>query len=84
MFNSKKICTIFDLDTLLSANLDYLRLDLRFFSCRDSKKIIETYTKAINILALKGKNKYDDFCKYFADHKQFKDYTRGHLKRGVK
>jgi len=84
MFNSKKICTFFDLDTVLGKGLDFLRLDLHFLDEKSQRKIIETHVKAIDILVAKGIEKYREFCNYFRDDILFKDYTRGHLLRGVK
>ncbi|MGM0365953.1 MAG: U32 family peptidase [Actinomycetota bacterium] len=84
VFNSKKICTFFDLEKITGMGLDLLRLDMRFLDYKGQGKIIEAYKKALGILEEKGVEKYREFCNYFRDDLLFKDYTRGHLLRGVR
>jgi len=84
LFNSKKICTLFDLDRLAGSNLSFLRIDTRFLDSRSQDKVIGSYLKAIAMLKEKGENKYREFIKYLGQDILFKDYTRAHLLRGVK
>ncbi len=83
VFNAKKICNFFDLDQAMAGNLDLLRLDFRFLDPKSQKKILEAYTKAADMLHSKGREGYRKFCDYFRDDRLFKDYTRGHMLRGV-
>jgi len=84
VFNSKKLCNFFDLDKLIGRGPDILRLDLRFMDAKSQKKIIGSYKKALGLLAEKGIESYRGYSNYLKDDILFKDYTRGHLLRGVK
>ena len=56
---------------------------MKFIKDSEIAIIIKTYKKAINLLNKNNISGYKDYMQGIADNKYFKDYTRGHLIRGV-
>lgn len=83
VFNSKKICTIFDLEKINNSGVNNLIIDSRFYSKKDFFKILKSYRKALNMLYDKKVKKYRKFISYLQGDNLFSDYSRGHLFRGV-
>jgi len=83
VYNSRKICTIFDLDKIIEGGLNSIIIDTKFIKDSEVVKIIKTYKKAINLLSKNNISGYKDYLQTIAGDKSFTDYTRGHLIRGV-
>ena len=83
VYNSRKICTIFDLDKIIEGGLNSIIIDTKFIRDSEVAKIIKTYKKAINLLSKNNISGYKDYMQTIAGDKSFTDYTRGHLARGV-
>ncbi|MCL4415169.1 MAG: U32 family peptidase [Actinobacteria bacterium] len=83
IYNSRKICTIFDLDKIFEAGLNSIIIDTKFMKDSETAKVIKTYKKAINLLNKNDISGYKDYMQNIAHDKSFTDYTRGHLARGV-
>ncbi len=83
VYNSRKICTIFDLDKIIEGGLNSIIIDTKFIRDSEVAKIIKTYKKAINLLSKNNISGYKDYMQAIAGDKSFTDYTRGHLARGV-
>ncbi|MDD3777069.1 MAG: U32 family peptidase [Actinomycetota bacterium] len=84
LFNSKKICTLFSLESVLKSGLSFLRIDSRFLQPKQLSRVMDAYQQAIAIMVEKGLDKYRLFVQGMGQDELFKDYTRGHLLRGVK
>jgi len=83
IFNSKNFCTVFDIDKIFESGLNNIILDRRFFKEKEFLKIIKIYREAIDMVKKKDKKKYSDFISCLKDDRLFKDYSKGHLMRGV-
>jgi U32 family peptidase len=83
VYNSRKICTIFDLDKIIEGGLNSVIVDMKFIRDSEVTKIIKTYKKTINLLSKNNISGYKDYMQTIAGDKSFTDYTRGHLVRGV-
>ncbi len=83
VYNSRKICTIFDLDTLIQDGINSIVVDTKFIKDSEIVKIVKTYKKAINFLNKNNISGYKDYIQTIEGHKSFTDYTKGHLLRGV-
>ena len=83
IYNSKRICTIFDLDSVVDSGINNIIIDGKFTETDELLKIAGSYHKAISILSEKGKEKYREYVNQLENKKSFKDYSRGHLFRGV-
>ena len=83
VYNSRKICTIFDLDKIIEGGLNSIIIDTKFIKDPEVLKIIKTYKKAVNLLSKNNIPGYKDYTQAIAGDKSFTDYTRGHLARGV-
>lgn len=83
IFNSKKICTLFDLDKILGSMITNVIIDGRFLDNRKLQKVIATYRETINILKNKGPESYHRFVLALQEDTLFKDYSKGHIFRGV-
>jgi len=83
VYNSRKICTIFDLDKIIDGDLNSIIIDTKFIEDPEVAKIIKTYKKAVNLLSKSNISGYKDYMQVIAGDKSFTDYTRGHLTRGV-
>lgn len=81
--NSRRTCTLFDLDKILDAGIDSLKIDTRTLDKRSVFKVIDTFRKASRILS-GDRGKYFAFIDYFKEDVMFKDYSKAHLFRGVK
>ena len=84
IFNSKKICTLFDLDKILQAMITNVTIDGRFQNDRELRKVIKTYRESLNTLKSKGTDSYHRFTASLQEDSLFKDYSKGHIFRGVK
>ena len=84
IFNSKKICTLFDLDKILGAMITNVIIDGRFQNNRELQKVIKVYRESLNILKNKGMDRYHRFVASLQEDSLFKDYSKGHILRGVK
>lgn len=82
-FNSRNICTLFDLDKIRASGINNIILDSRFYNKRDFDRIIKNYREAIEILQEDGINKYRLFTSKLENDDLFKNYSKGHLLRGV-
>src|SRR4030065_2234404 len=76
VYNSRKICTIFDLDKILEGGLNYIIIDMKFIKDSEAVKIVKTYKKAINLLNENNISGYKDYMQTIADDKSFTGYTR--------
>lgn len=83
IYNSKRICTIFDLDRVVDSGISNIIIDGKFTETDELLKIADSYHKAVSILSEKGKEKYSEYVNQLENIKSFKDYSRGHLFRGV-
>ncbi len=83
IFNSKNICTLFDLEKIKESGISSIIIDSCFYNEKDFFKILKNYREAINILYDKGIEKYKNFVSYLKNDKLFSNYSRGHLFRGV-
>ena len=83
IYNSKRICTIFDLDSVVDSGINNIIIDGKFAETDELLKIAGSYNKAVTILSEKGKEKYGEYVNQLENKKSFKDYSRGHLFRGV-
>lgn len=81
--NSKNMCTFFELDRIICSGLSSVIIDSRFFNNTDLLKIIRSYKKAVSLFLDKGMKEYEGYINYFKDNLLFKNYTKGHLLRGV-
>lgn len=83
IFNSRNICTLFNLDNVKASGVNNIIIDNRFLEKKDFYKIIKSYREAIDILYNKGTGKYKIFTSYLQDDYLFRNYSKGHLFRGV-
>ncbi len=83
VYNSKNICTIFDLDRIISSGINDLVIDSIFTGPEDIKKIIKKYREALAIYRSCREDKYSLFVKDLSRDPLFSDYSKGHLFRGV-
>jgi len=83
VYNSRKICIIFDLEMIFKSGLNSIIIDTKFIKDSEAVEIIKTYKKAINLLIKNNISGYKDYMRTIAGEGSFKDYTRGHLLRGV-
>jgi collagenase-like PrtC family protease len=83
IFNSRNICTIFDLDKIEGSNLNSIIVDSRFYTREDFKKILNSYREASKILFDKGVKEYKSFISNLKGDSLFSNYSKGHLFRGV-
>jgi collagenase-like PrtC family protease len=83
IYNSKKICTIFDLEKIVDSGISNIIIDGKFTETDELLKIADSYQNAVSILFEKGREKYREYIYKLENVKSFKDYSRGHLFRGV-
>jgi len=83
IFNSRNICTLFDLDKIKKSGINNIILDSRFYEKKDFDRIIKNYREAIKILEEDGVEKYKFFTSKLENDSLFKNYSKGHLLRGV-
>jgi len=83
IYNSRIISTLFDLEKILDSKIDNIILDSRFYSEKDFCKILKIYHEAAKIIYGEGIKKYKSFTSCLKDESLFKNFTRGHLLRGV-
>ena len=83
IFNSRKICLIFDLDKIVESGINAIEVDTRFMTEREASEVIKSFKKAINILTTQGAEKYREFTGNLTDEMLFRNYTKGHLMRSV-
>ncbi len=83
IFNSKKICLIFDLDKIVESGINIIEVDTRFMTDKEVSEVIKSFKKAINILTVQGAEKYREFAGHLTDEILFRNYTKGHLMRSV-
>ncbi len=83
IYNSKKICTIFDLDRIADSGIGNIIIDGKFLEADELLKIADSYHRAVSVLFEKGKGKYRENVSKLENTRSFNDYSRGHLFRGV-
>ncbi len=83
IFNSKIICTLFELDNISGSGVNDIVISSKFLEENDFFKILKSYSNAAYILFDKDVAGYRNFTGCLKDNHLFKDYTRGHLLRGV-
>ena len=83
IFNSSNTCTLFNLDNIKDSRINNIIIDSRFLEKKDFYKVLRSYREAIDILYNKGIKKYKIFTSYLQDDNLFKNYSKGHLFRGV-
>jgi len=83
IFNSRNTCTLFNLDNIKDSRVNNIIIDSRFLEKKDFYKILRSYREAIDILYNKGIKKYKIFTSYLQDDNLFRNYSKGHLFRGV-
>jgi collagenase-like PrtC family protease len=83
IFNSRNICSVFDIDKIYESGINNIILDGKFFKEKEFLKIIRIYREAIDMVNKKERGKYGDFINFLKDDRLFKNYTKGHLLRGV-
>jgi len=81
-FNSKKTCMLFDLDKIFEKGIDYVKVDTRSLVKEDAVKLLDIFNMAAGLLP-GAKNKYFKLLKSCSDDRLLKDYSKGHLYRGV-
>jgi collagenase-like PrtC family protease len=83
IYNSRKACTLFDLDKVKDAGINDLVIDSIFADIGETAKLVKSYRKAISLL---DEDRVGDYKKYAGNLKSnplFMDYSRGHLLNGV-
>ncbi|HEY4695682.1 MAG TPA: U32 family peptidase [Candidatus Hydromicrobium sp.] len=83
IFNSRNICTLYDLDKIKASGVNNIIIDSRFYDEKNFCKIIKNYREAIEIIYSEGINKYRIFTSNLQNDNLFKNYSKGHLLRGV-
>jgi len=83
IFNSKNICTLYDLEKVKNSGINSIIIDSRFYNLKDFSKILKSYREAINILCNKDVKKYENFTSKLQNDNLFLNYSKGHLFRGV-
>jgi len=83
VFNSRNICTLFNLNDVKASRVKNIIIDSRFLEKKDFYKIIKIYRDAADILYNKGTEKYKIFTSYLRNDYLFRNYSKGHLFRGV-
>jgi putative protease len=83
IFNSRKICLIFDLDKIVESGINAIEVDTRFMTDKQVSEVIKSFKKAIDILTAQGVEKYREFAGRLTDEILFRNYTKGHLMRSV-
>ena len=83
IFNSRKICLIFDLDKIVESGINTIEIDTIFMTYNEVSEVIKSFKKAINILTEQGTEKYREFAGQLSDEILFRNYTKGHLMRSV-
>ena len=83
IYNSKNICSIFDLETIISGGINSLLIDSIFTCPKDTKKILKNYRKALSLLAGNKADAYKSFTEDLSSDPLFMDYSKGHFFRGV-
>ncbi len=83
IFNSRNICTLFDLDKIKASGINNIILDSRFYDEKKFSRIIGNYREAIETIQREGASKYKFFISRLENDNLFKNYSKGHLIRGV-
>jgi len=83
IFNSRNICTLFDLEKIKTSGINNIILDSRFYNKKDFESIIKNYREAVKMFEEYGVEKYKFFTSKLEDDRLFKNYSKGHLLRGV-
>ncbi|MEA2015414.1 MAG: U32 family peptidase [Actinomycetota bacterium] len=83
IFNSKKFCTIFNLDKISENKVESLIIDSKFYNKSDFGKILKSYRESVNILFDEGIKEYKNLIPYLKNNSLFSNYSKGHLFRGV-
>ena len=83
IFNSRKTCTIFDLDRVLETGINDLVIDSIFMDMPETARLVGSYRKAVSLLALGRTDEYRGYADSLKNENLFRDYSRGHLFRGV-
>jgi collagenase-like PrtC family protease len=83
VFNSRNICSLFDIDKVYETGVNNILIDGRFFKEKEFLKIIRIYREAVDMVNEGETQRFSDFMGFLKDDRHFKNYTRGHLMRGV-
>ena len=83
IYNSKNICSIFDLDKIISAGINNLLIDAIFMEPEDINKILKNYKKALRLLASKKIDAHRSLMDNLSKDPLFMDYSKGQLFKGV-
>jgi collagenase-like PrtC family protease len=83
VFNSRNNCSLFDIDKIYKSGVNNIIIDGRFFKEKEFLKIIKIYREAIDMVNENETKRFSDFVRFLKDDRLFKNYTRGHLLRGV-
>ena len=67
----------------MDSGISNIIIDGKFTETDELLKIADSYQNAVSILLEKGKEKYREYINKLENVKSFKDYSRGHLFRGV-
>ncbi|MCL4377258.1 MAG: U32 family peptidase [Actinobacteria bacterium] len=83
LFNSRKICLIFDLYKLIKSGINMLEIDTRFLTDEECSKVIKIFKNAAGFLRESNEENYKKFTEHISEEALFKNYTKGHLLRAV-
>jgi collagenase-like PrtC family protease len=83
IFNSRKTCTIFDLDMVMKTGINDLVIDSIFTDMPETARLVRSYKKAVSLLAMGRIDEYRGYADSLKNENLFRDYSRGHLFRGV-
>jgi len=83
IYNSKNICSIFDLEIIITSGINSLLIDSIFMRPEDIKNILKNYRKALSLIAGNKVDVYRSFTEDLSSDPLFMDYSKGHFFRGV-
>jgi collagenase-like PrtC family protease len=83
LFNSRKICLIFDLYKIVKNGVNTVEIDTRFLTNEECLKVIKTFRSAADFLMESNEDSYKKFMEHISEDTLFKNYTKGHLLRAV-
>lgn len=83
VYNSRNICSVFDIDKIYKSGVNNIIIDSRFFKEKEFSKLIRIYREAIDMINNRKMYRLNDFIEFLKEDRLFKNYTRGHLLRGV-
>jgi collagenase-like PrtC family protease len=83
IYNSRKICTLFDLDMVIESGINDIVIDSIFIDPGKIEKLVKSYRKALTLLEKGSIENYKKHINNLKSDPLFQDYSRGHLLQGV-